>query len=317
MTGSKIDKKLSNENLDILLSYTAEKHSNFLFPKIQQIMDSDYEYFCSLGNWIANWTKNYLGESFAEQLVAQYFYIIRDMSKGQLYYEKHEKYLNSSFEECNKYVYNNPEVVSDYFGSMILLKLFFEGEFVLCKYYTDTFLKNFVAKTSKGRLLELGSGAGVLSMLALDYLKNWQALGVDISETSVKQANEIAEVNKFNNRVKYVLGNALEFVGESEFDAVLSYMVLEHLEDPNLLFKNLARNLKTGGYGFVSTVLEGLIWDHIYEYRRESEVVLQAEKNGFRVISYVTHSQDDYPTYYKFLPRTMGLILQKRRKDTW
>ena len=92
---------------------------------------------------------------------------------------------------------------------------------------------------------------------------------------------------------------------------------MEHLEKPQLLLQNMASNLETKGYAFITAALTAAEIDHISEFHRESEIVLMAEKSGFRVISMYSSAPASYPHSYRFLPRVVALILQKRKNALW
>ena len=57
--------------------------------------------------------------------------------------------------------------------------------------------------------------------------------------------------------------------------------------------------------------------DHITEFRRESEIVVMAEEAGFRVESTFSGAPTGYPRDFRFLPRSMALVLQKKQNDNW
>ena len=57
--------------------------------------------------------------------------------------------------------------------------------------------------------------------------------------------------------------------------------------------------------------------DHITEFRRESELVLMAETAGFRVESIFSSAPLDYPRSFHFLPRSMAMVLQKKKNEHW
>ncbi len=57
--------------------------------------------------------------------------------------------------------------------------------------------------------------------------------------------------------------------------------------------------------------------DHIYEFRRESEVTAMAEDAGFRVVAMLSSAPGTIPQTSYFLPRSLGLVLQRRAHDIW
>ena len=98
---------------------------------------------------------------------------------------------------------------------------------------------------------------------------------------------------------------------------------MEHLEKPQLLLQNMASNLFPREYAFIIAALTAAEIDHIYEFRRESEVISMAEEAGFRVISMYSSApsprvlQAFNANSHRFLPRSLALVLQKRKNDIW
>jgi hypothetical protein len=92
---------------------------------------------------------------------------------------------------------------------------------------------------------------------------------------------------------------------------------MEHLEEPQLLLQNMASNLETRGYAFITAALTAAEVDHISEFRHESEIVSMAEEAGFRVFSMYSAAPLSHPDSHRFLPRSLALVLQKRKNDIW
>lgn len=100
----------------------------------------------------------------------------------------------------------------------------------------------------KGRVLDIACGVGYgCHMVAKDRKREVEEMiGVDIDETTIKYANR--EYN--HQKVKYIQGDAIdpnlpERLGE--FDSILSFETIEHVEDDQIFMDNLYRMLKPGG----------------------------------------------------------------------
>jgi hypothetical protein len=63
---------------------------------------------------------------------------------------------------------------------------------------------------------------------------------------------------------------------------------------------------------FITTALTAAETDHIYEFRRESEVLLLAEEAGFRVVASLSATPLVDRGAALYIPRSMALSLQKR-----
>ena len=185
----------------------------------------------------------------------------------------------------------------------------------LYRFYRDYFLP--LLAPEPGRLLDLGAGSGVWHILTLRARTNWTATAIDISPRSIALASDLGKVFDLGQRAHCVEGDALQYRDEAPFDAALSCFLLEHLETPARLFENLAENLGDRSPAFVTGALTAAEIDHIAEFRRESEIIEMAEQAGFRVIaSYSAAPERAIPTN-RFLPRSMALVLRKRKGDIW
>lgn len=107
------------------------------------------------------------------------------------------------------------------------------------------------------RVLDLGCGDGY-HILLLNTLKEIQAKkitfeGIDISNTNVMFANQVAKRLGFKN-VNFIQGNIeqLDFPLFS-FDVILCTDVIEHIVNPEKFIESLSCSLKAGGLAIVTT----------------------------------------------------------------
>ncbi len=96
----------------------------------------------------------------------------------------------------------------------------------------------------KGRLLDVGCGAGLTLELAQN--SGWAAEGIDVDRKAVENA-----CGK-GLRAKVGILSELEFPAGS-FDAVVMNHVIEHLYDPAQSLRECRRILRTGGHLLVNT----------------------------------------------------------------
>ncbi len=103
-----------------------------------------------------------------------------------------------------------------------------------------------------GTLLELGCGAGDLSLLLSE--KGFQAYGIDISPTAIAWAEEKGEEQ--NLRADFRVGNVLDLPYEDGFfDVIIDALCLHCIigEDRIAFLKNVHRVLKSQGLFIVMT----------------------------------------------------------------
>ena len=301
-------------NVEKFLDYFSQ-HCQVYYPSIKKTHLNHRKSFEELTQIMFNWAENHLGENWTEVLAKGYTHFLMDVNRSQIEYERRGNYLNKSYKEVFNHVYNNHEYMNLYVWGTFVSTFSYEHHMEIYDFYKNSFIPHLNPKG--GHLLDLGSGSGVWSFLTTHFVPQWFSQGIDISEKSVELATGMAMNSNLNNRVNFKLSNALNFKGDKKYNAAISSFLMEHLEKPELLLQNMASNLETRGYAFVTAGLTAAEVDHISEFRRESEIVLMAEEAGFRVINMFSAAPPSHSNSYKFLPRSLALILQKRKNAVW
>lgn len=148
----------------------------------------------------------------------------------------------------------------------------------------------------KGRLLELGCGAGLL--LELAKTRNFQVKGIDISDTAVKLAKKLVGHDAVE---KADIANLN--LNDRPYDCVVMDNVLEHAQDPLQLLVSVKNFLKKDGILLIhSPNIDGLYVklikanthilrprEHIWQLSIEAIKYL-LEKAGYSIIRIKTKS---------------------------
>jgi 2-polyprenyl-3-methyl-5-hydroxy-6-metoxy-1,4-benzoquinol methylase len=307
-------------NVENFLDYFS-KHCQVCFPAIQQTHLNHKESFEELAEITLGWAEGHLGKNWCKPLADGYLHFLMDVTRSQIEYERRGHYLNKSYEDVFERVYDNPEFMNLYHWGVFVSGFAWEHLIKIYDLYRRSFLP--CLNPNGGRLLELGSGSGVWSLLSTHFLPQWTSHGIDISKKSIELSTAMAKNSRLENKVQFKAHDALTFKGNEKYNAGISCFLMEHLEKPQLLLENLASNLVPRSYAFVIAALTAAEIDHIYEFRRESEIVSMAEEAGFRVISMYSSApsqrvlQAFNANSHRFLPRSLALILQKRKNDIW
>jgi ubiquinone/menaquinone biosynthesis C-methylase UbiE len=106
------------------------------------------------------------------------------------------------------------------------------------------------------RVLDVGTGTGLLSLVIAQQHPEWQVTGIDISEDMLKLASEAAMRNGFSDGIKFQNASAesLPFPDNS-FDIVVSNASLHLWKEPVKVIDQMVRVTSPGGYC--------LIWDNL------------------------------------------------------
>ena len=301
-------------NFEKFLDYF-EQHCQVYFPSIRNTRVNNISSFDQLSQIMLGWAENHIGKGWEKVLADGYVHFLMDVNRSQIEYERRGHYLYEKYEDVFDRVYNNPEFMNFYHWGVFVSTFAWEHHIKIYNFYKESFLT--CLKPEGGHLLDLGSGSGIWSFLTTHFSPRWTSQGIDISEKSVELSTKMAANSGLANKVQFNSYDALKYVGNKKYNAAISCFLLEHLEEPKLLLQNMALNLENKGYAFITGALTASEVDHIYEFRRESEIVLMAEEAGFRVVSMYSAAPSSHPDSYRFLPRSLALILQKRKNDIW
>jgi ubiquinone/menaquinone biosynthesis C-methylase UbiE len=119
---------------------------------------------------------------------------------------------------------------------------------------------------SRGRILDIGTGPGVLAIAFARKMPEVEVVGLDVSEVVLAVADENAQENGVSSRVSFEKGDAQDMPFDSVFDLVISSNTLHLVENPVKMFNEVQRILKPGGKFFISDFRRsflGLLTAHI------------------------------------------------------
>jgi ubiquinone/menaquinone biosynthesis C-methylase UbiE len=299
-----------------LLVNEIKRYNPIYWKQINRTLNEYPQLFYELAEPLVNYAESILGENWASELASGYIAFVNEVNRAQSIYEREGKYQHSSFDEVAKLTYLSKEFMRDYHWGVYVTTFAWKHHLLLNDFFNRMFLRNLECKKD-GFLVDLGTGSGVWLSLSLRRLQGWKAAGVDISPTSVAWANALLKAADLSGNSRVTEEDALLFHPNTQADAVISCFLLEHLEVPGALLQNIYRVLKPGASAFVCGALTAAEIDHIYEFRRESELIRLAEENGFRVVASFSSSPQGISLERRYLPRSMAMVLEKRRGEWW
>ena len=86
---------------------------------------------------------------------------------------------------------------------------------------TDGVLLGAWGSVEGKRILDIGTGTGLIALMAAQRNPEADVLGIDIDELAVAQARENVAESPFNRRIECILQDVLTFESEAPFDAIL------------------------------------------------------------------------------------------------
>src|SRR5258708_25869234 len=129
-------------------------------------------------------------------------------------------------------------------------------------------VEKFIEPIPKGRILDIGSADGIFTKIILDKSKAKEIIGIDVLQSSIEWSKKHWRRNK---EMKFRLGDAhkLDFKANS-FDAVFALEVMEHVFEPQIVFKEIKRVLKKNGYVIIlfpsDNFLFKIIWWFVIKF---------------------------------------------------
>ncbi|KIH75785.1 [LSU ribosomal protein L11P]-lysine N-methyltransferase [Geoalkalibacter ferrihydriticus] len=124
-------------------------------------------------------------------------------------------------------------------------------------------------EVKKARILDLGSGTGILALAALK-LGAEDAVCVDINPDAVRTCEKNCRLNALDQRVRNLAGS-LDSIEEKDFDLALANIYGDLLLD---FAPELVARVRTGGF----LLLSGILWEFNFDVRA------CYEKLGCRVV---------------------------------
>ena len=160
-------------------------------------------------------------------------------------------------------------------------------------------VSKFIDPTPNGKILDIGSADGVFTKVILDKSKAKEILGIDVLKKSVDWANKHWKANK---KMKFKLGDAHKLIFKANtFDAVFALEVMEHVFEPQIVFREIRRVLKKKGYviilvpsdnflfkviwWFVTKFWWARIWQdcHVQSFSAKHSLSGELKKAGFKI----------------------------------
>lgn len=301
--------------LDQLFAYAETAHARSL-RGLNEARAEDPKRFAQVAELYLKWLLEARGAGGIEAAVDAFAQFSTDVNMAQARYERDGAYANKTFEEVYKDHYSDSEAMDGYLWGIYLTNFLWAHHFRIMQFFQDRFMPRLDADA---HLVEVAPGHGGWGVWALAHMPGATLEGYDISPQSIEIADSVAKAAGVADRAKYVEKNALDLaeIEAGSADGCICSFLVEHLEDPQHLYKVLSHLLKPGGMAFITGALTAAQVDHIYEYRYESELVKMCENAGLRVLETLSANPLRTLPKAKFMPRSMALLVQKRKNEIY
>ncbi len=234
----------------------------------------------------------------AEQAAQDYRWLCHVIREEELNFARTDSYRYSTFAETNAHVYSDDVFMQRYMHGLLL-------SHVLWYMHASSlhfFLGRLAARVkSEGKMMEVGSGHGLLIYLALTRLGMKEAVAWDISPISLAQTKAALGQLGMDDRARYAIQDMHEVdAGSEQFDLIILSHLLEHLEQPVDALQKIRHTVAKSGYLFVNVPLNAPMPDHIQLLSDPNDAIRMIEDGGFRVLEIASHT-----TQAASLPRAL------------
>ena len=133
---------------------------------------------------------------------------------------------------------------------------------------------------------DLGCGSGLMLCEVLKLRPAWRGYGLDVSEVAIDYAKRLAVHRGIGERVHFHRGCITDLPYSSKsLDLVIASEVVEHLPEPERIFKEFARVLAPGGLLLVTMPVESHTPAHMNALSNAEELCAFCETAGLTVCS--------------------------------
>jgi 2-polyprenyl-3-methyl-5-hydroxy-6-metoxy-1,4-benzoquinol methylase len=217
----------------------------------------------------------------------------------ELHFRRTGAYRLSRFEDAVTEIYSNRDFMHRYMNFLLLSHVVWDNHARALDHFESVYLPSLPAGT---RHLEIGPGHGLLLHLACNAPSVAEVTAWDVSQTSIDFARRCLAAMGGAGRANLVQQDLFDApLDPRPFESVVLAEVLEHLENPLLALKSVARHMAAGGHLWIHVPINSPAPDHLYLLRTPEEAVELVSAAGFE------------PLDCAFFPMT-GTTLERARK---
>ncbi len=146
------------------------------------------------------------------------------------------------------------------------------------------------------KILDAGSGFGQYDYTMSVQFPRATITAVDVKQEQIDDCNTFFEKIGKSDRVKFEFADLTAYSNPDAFDLALSVDVMEHIEEDETVFKNLANSLKKGGVLLISTPSDqggsdvhdehddSFIEEHVRDGYAITDIEAKLKRAGFSIV---------------------------------
>lgn len=217
-----------------------------------------------------------------------YRWLCDRIKEEELEFARSDKYRYSTFSETNAHVYSDPVFMRRYMHGLLYSHVLWFMHISSLHFFSQRLAAR--VKTG-GKVLEVGSGHGLLLFLSLRDLGLSEAVAWDLSQVSLDQTRDALTRLGALDRARFAVQDMHSAeAGQEEFDLIILSHLLEHLEAPVDALRKLRPLLAKRGLVYVNVPLNAPMPDHLILLRTPAEAEQLLVDGGFRVLEMASHT---------------------------
>ena len=220
------------------------------------------------------------------ETVRGYVMLSMEFLKLQRQLEMTGRYLLSSEREALQVAYANQDVFGSYYlPGLLLSEALWPNHFLLGDAFKKLFLRTL---PSCAEVLEIGVGTGYHLDLMLRNCPNVRYTGFDISRYAIDFCRHYAFGKSGEDpRARFIEGNVSNGtpLPPASVDAVVMGEILEHIDDPASVLREVKKVLRPNGCMFLTTVAFAANIDHIFMFEKIDDIRALLKENGWHIVS--------------------------------
>ena len=230
-----------------------------------------------------------LANEQSQKIARDYRWLGDQIREEEIEFARTGRYRYSTFEQTNANIYSDDVFMERYMHGL----LFSHVLWYMHASSLHFFRTRLEARLPKGgRVLEVGSGHGLLLYLALTDLGQAEAHAWDLSEVSLAQTRAALALLGAERQSQFAIQD-MHTVSPNDgetFDLIILSHILEHLESPISALERMRPVFNKKSLLFVNVPINAPMPDHVFLLESPDETVDLLRRAGYRTVEMATHT---------------------------